>query len=154
MIMTDPTRDDVQRITASASLMSFLRVASSLRSSGGAEITSRSWRFPMRSYTWIPVVPASPSMNIFGFAVRYESLSKRPSGTKAVERLQKEIKDVNLSILLQNMSRLCTFEHFRWVAKGSLEAGEISRKERGARASSDLRQSGDVNFSLLPYLRD
>jgi hypothetical protein len=51
-----------QRMTASASLMNFLRVSSSFLNSWGGEMISRSSLDSNLPRTWIPVVPASPSM--------------------------------------------------------------------------------------------
>lgn len=54
---------NLQRITASASLINFFRVSSSFLNSDGGEMISMSSRLLRRSLTWRPVVPASPSIN-------------------------------------------------------------------------------------------
>lgn len=56
---------NAHRMTASASLMNFLRVSSSFLSSDGGEMISMSVRLPRRSRTCRPVVPASPSIKTF-----------------------------------------------------------------------------------------
>lgn len=81
-------RPNLHRITASASLMRRLRVASSFRRSSGAERISMSSRFPSRSRTWIPVVPASPSIKTVFLASNDKTVRKAAAGcrgTKAAE---------------------------------------------------------------------
>ena len=68
-----------QRMTASASLMSRFRVASSLRSSKGAEMISRSSLSARRSRTCRPVVPTSPSIKTF-FPQRPVNAGRRTCG--------------------------------------------------------------------------
>ena len=55
-------------MTTSASLMNFFRVSTSFRKSDGGEIISRSSRFSSLPRTWIPVVPASPSIKTLYFS--------------------------------------------------------------------------------------
>jgi hypothetical protein len=58
----------LHKMTQSASLINFLRVAASFRRSSGGVMISKSSRVASRLRTCMPVVPASPSIKTFFLA--------------------------------------------------------------------------------------